>query len=92
MILNIINNNKDQSIIPKNERLKVYCEYFGKIKGRNMIEYSYEKLYEEFKQIDFTESEFNFLKSIELALNDVDYYSKKLFNSNQSLVNNFEKY
>lgn len=91
MILNIINNNKDQSIIPKNERLKVYCEYFGKIKGRNMIEYSFEKLYGEFKQIDFTESEFNFLKSIELALNDVDYYSKKLCNSNQSLVNNFEK-
>ena len=91
MITNVITNTKDQSVIPENVRLKVYGEYFGKIKGRKMTKYSYDELYEVFKEIEFTDSECNFLMSIELAINDVDYYSKKLENTNELLSRKFNK-
>lgn len=91
MITNVITNTKDQTVIPENVRLKVYGEYYGKIKGKKMINYSYEELFEEFKEMEYTDSEKSFLRRIDEAINDNMFFSKKYDNTCRLIEENFEK-
>ena len=78
MTKNIILKSKNQEIIPKNIRQKVYKDYFGRVECDKMMNYDFDKLEKKFNEILYTNDDNKFMKNFYEIFNDKLYYVTKL--------------